>query len=179
MSEIELETEWAWSQVEAMADGSLAADDQRRMRAAMRERPALRAAVDRARLLERELKRLGRASVPESLARRLAEIPGPARARSAWTTWGVPAAAAATGAVVAMVSLLALQQVSQPDTERELAMQEFRLAMSYLQRSAAMTGDDVTRELTNGLREALAVGRSAVLDTGTESQNGDQRDDQE
>ena len=48
-----IENEWAWSQVEALADGSLAAPEAARMERAMAEDPALAAAStfpDRGRL---------------------------------------------------------------------------------------------------------------------------------
>ncbi len=169
-----LEMEWAWAHVEAMADGSLSRAERRRMRSCMHADPALGAAVERARRLRSELGRLGRSPVPAGLTRRLLAMPGRAHA-GARLAWGVPAAAAAAGVTVAVAGLLVLGQTSRPPPEREAAVREFRLAMSYLQQSAAVTGDDVTRELTNGLHEALAVSRGAVLDP--ESQNGDQSDD--
>lgn len=179
MTEKDLNMEWAWSQVEAMADGSLTGADRRRMRAAMRSDAALSTAVAEARRLRRELALLGPAPVPGALSRRLLAIPSRSHVRPTWSVIGVPIAAAAMGAVAAIAGLLALEQTSRPDFERELAVQELRLAMSYLQRSAVMTGNDVTRELTNGLREALAVGTGAVLETESQSRNGDRSDDQE
>lgn len=173
------EIEWARAQVEAMADGSLTRAERRRMRVLMHAEPELAAAVERARRLRTELASLGRVSVPPGLDARLLAIPGAARRPDRLRPWGVPLAAAAAGALVALTGLLVLEQTSQPAAARQAAVRDFQVAMSYLQRSAAVTGDEVTRELSNGLREAFAVSRSAVLGNETESSNGDEQDDQE
>lgn len=172
MSDHDPEISWARARIEAMADGSLDAEAERRMRAAMRADPALAAAVGRARRLTRDLARRGRAPVPARLTRRLLDIARPAAAPFAWR---VPAAAAA-GAVVALTGLLALEQLAQPDARRAAAVRDFRVAMTYLQHSAAATGDGVTRELTRGLHDALATSREAVADI--ESRNGEHDDEE-
>lgn len=176
MTENELEAEWARARIEAMADGSLEGADARRMRAAMASDAELAAAVETARRLRAELRTLGREPLPDGLTQRLLAIPSHAGSR---LRWHLPGAAAAAGVVVALTSLLVLEQASRPPSPRDAAIEDFRIAMTYLQHSAAVTGEDVAREVSNGLRNALVVSHNAMLDGDTESSDGDRNDDQE
>ncbi|HEX5421524.1 MAG TPA: hypothetical protein VFY39_16145, partial [Gammaproteobacteria bacterium] len=49
MNDTDLDSSWAWSQAEAMADGSLGGRERRRMRRHMQADPELRQAVNAAR----------------------------------------------------------------------------------------------------------------------------------
>src|SRR5690606_20267355 len=78
----EIDVRWAWSRVEAAADGSLSRADMRRMRRAIEGDPGLEAAVERAMRLRAALRTLGREPVPASLTGRLLEIRRPGRDRA-------------------------------------------------------------------------------------------------
>lgn len=164
-----LTTEWAWSQVEAMADGSLRGEDRKRMQRMIRNDTSLGAAVDRARAVHAGLRQPRRVPVPGDLRRRLFAIaPRPVHDLR-WVA--LPFAAAALIGVLTLPSLL---QPSAPavDVRSAQAMQDFRTAMSYLSRSAAVTSHGVTRELSQGLSEALSTGRRALIDEQTDSETG-------
>jgi hypothetical protein len=164
-----LTTEWAWSQVEAMADGSLRGEDRKRMRRMMQNDPRLDAAVDRARTVHAGLRQRRGVRVPRDLRRRLFAIaPRPAQGLR-WAA--VPLAAAALIGVLTIPPLIR-PSVPTVDTRSAEAMQEFQTAMSYLSRSAAVTSHGVTRELSQGLSEALSAGRRALTDEKTDSETG-------
>lgn len=153
----ELDTRWAWTQVEAMAEGSLSRQDERRMRAALGQDRELRAAVERARGLRRELRRLGRAPVPRSLYGRLLGIAGPRAAgrRPTIAVWSWTSAAAAASAVAA--ALVLMTQPEPADDPRTAALRDFELAMAYLHKSYEIAGEQVKRAMERELREALGV----------------------
>lgn len=162
----DLDNHWAWSQVEAMADRSLDAASARRMRAAMAKDAELREAVERAGALRHELARLRHVPVPSGQRRRLLNIArgarasrGPALRRAAPIAFAMAVAAAA-----AAIGLSALLQRPSPPapTPQAQALADFETAMAYLQRSAAIAGDEVTTAVGGGLRDALAVSRDAV-----------------
>lgn len=155
----ELDSRWAWSRIEAVADGSLGRKDERRMRAALARDPELRRAVDRARALRRGLGRLGKEPVPSSLQARLLRIATPARGAkrhgSPFWSWASAAAAASTMAV----ALLVVTQPEPPvDDERQMAaLRDFELAMAYVHRSYEIAGEQVRRAVERELREAFEV----------------------
>lgn len=152
----EIDVQWAWSQVEAAADGSLSPEDARRMRRAIESDAALAAAVERARSLRKALRALGREPVPRSLTRRLLGIGRPAvrdRApRSPVWSW---ATAAGTAGAVALAMLVLTQAPAPPRDERTAALQEFELAMAYLHRSYSIAGEHVRRAMERQLSDAL------------------------
>lgn len=173
----DLENQWAWSQVEAMADASLAAGDERRMRAAMAGDPELRKAVGRAVSLRRELARLGRAAPPRGLARRLLRLPADGvaprseRRSPPVLAFGI-AAAAAVAVAAGVVVLLASPQRAAGPTESHAAVENFRVAMTYLQHSTAFAGTEVSAALGDGLRDALAISGRAAHEKKQQRKNG-------
>ena len=166
----DLDTRWAWSKVEAMADGSLSGEKARRMRAALARDPELREAVERAHALSRALRRLGKASVPRSLYARLLSIPAlPNGSRRAKTeVWSWTSAAAAASVVVAMLVLLTRPDPA--DDPRVAALRDFELAMAYLHKSYEIAGEHVKRTLERELKEALRMNPgSGANDADTEN----------
>jgi hypothetical protein len=160
MTERELSGEWARTQIEAWADGSLTGDSRARMEAALAADPRLKAAAERAVAVQRAL-RASPAALPRGLRRRLLGIPGrAARARS----FALPAFASAMAAVaVVAVALWPRPEPSAPiDPRAVAAAQELETAMRYLQRSARVTQGHVTSAVGTGLRDALAVSREAL-----------------
>lgn len=157
MTERDLSEEWARTQLEAWADGSLTRENRERMAAALAADPQLRAAAERAAAVHRALRQLPQAPLPRGLRGRLLAIPG----RSAWPVFALPAAAAVA---VAVVAALWLRPETPPpiDAERVAAMQDFETAMRYLQRSARITENEVTSALGAGLRDAVATSREAL-----------------
>jgi hypothetical protein len=76
MNDKDLNSSWAWSQIEAMADGSLRGRERQRMRRHMEADPRLRRAVEDAREMRAALRGLPRARAPHGLLRKLMCIPG-------------------------------------------------------------------------------------------------------
>lgn len=159
MTERDLNVEWARTQLEAWADGSLSSEQAERMAAALAADAKLRAAAERAVAVHRALRVLPQARMPAALRWRLLAIPG----RSAWPMFALPAAAAIAVAVVA--TALWRSPVEQPplDAQQAAAMQDFETAMRYLQKSARITQNGVTGALGAGLRDAVATSRAALV----------------
>jgi hypothetical protein len=167
-----IDAEWAWSQVEAMAERSLPAADERRMRAAMAADPALQRAVQHAAGMRRELRRLGHLSSPSGLLARLWRIPRGTEARR-WRP-RLAAAALAAAALVALGLALLLRRppVTPPDPEaRAKAIAEFAVAMTYLRRSTVIAQDEVTSAVRGSMREAIT--REAARNRRRDAKNGD------
>lgn len=165
MTERDLSGEWARTQLEAWADGSLTGESRARMDAAIAADPLLAAAADRAVAVHRALRASPSPSprLPPGLRRRLLEIPG--RSRPARRTFLVPAAASAAVAVVAVAVAVWLEpDVPEPVDPRALAAQEFEVAMRYVQKSARITQGQVTSAVGTGLRDALAASREALAE---------------
>jgi anti-sigma factor RsiW len=158
MTSRDLSNEWARAHVEACADGSLSKDSRARMDAALAADPALRAAAERAVAVRCALRESGAAPLPAGLRARLLAIPG--RSQPAWRSWAVAAAAVAV-AVVA-VALWVRPTVAPSPDPRVVAVQEFELAMRYVQKSARITRDEVTSAVGTGLRDAFAASREAL-----------------
>jgi anti-sigma factor RsiW len=155
-----------------MADGSLKGDERRRMREAMRGDPALRAAVERAGHVRAGLRQLRTAPVPAGLLRRLLAVPGRSPRRPmVWSLIALPVAAAIVAAVTALI-------VSRPATEtvaedqQQMAVRDFSLAMSYLQKSAAYAGNEVSGIVGAGLLTALTASRDSLLHEESDDDNG-------
>jgi len=159
----DLEAQWAWSRVEAMADGGLSRNERRRMLAAMAADPELARAVQAATALRRELTRLAHVATPPGLRRRLLGIPGDARRTAPWirpaAAWAVGLAGVAT--VVAALALLHARPEQEPlpevarTKEQAEAIEDFTLAMKYLQKSAALASAEVTTAVGGSLHDAL------------------------
>jgi hypothetical protein len=52
------------------------------------------------------------------------------------------------------------------------AVRDFTVAMAYLQKSAAYTGEEVTGLVSGGLLEALAAGRDSLVDESDDENGG-------
>lgn len=152
----DLDTRWAWSRIEAAADGSLSRADARRMRAALEMDPELRRALERARELRRSLRRLRKQPVPRTLYARLARIPARdpdgKRTKAPLRSWATAAAAAST---VAAALVLLMQPEPVRDDPRTAALRDFEIAMAYLHRSYEIAGVHVRRAMERELRDAL------------------------
>jgi hypothetical protein len=155
-----LNREWAVSQLEAWADGSLAGAQRERMRAALERDPALRAAAERAVAVHRALREQAATPMPKGLRRRLLAIPSPPARAS--LRWALPAAVAAGTAAVAITVWLAQPSAPPEPDPRVAAIADFELAMHYLNKSARMTQVEVTGAVGAGLRDAWAVSRESL-----------------
>ena len=185
MSDKRLFDIWAWSQIEAAADGSLDRESLERMREAEERDARLRAAIVRARALRGALRASGRESAPRGLLGSLLAIPQRhprvrkpvARGTASgpvWATAGGAAAAAALAAVVVAglsgpplpppgATTATPEPLAPALTEQELAAaREFAVALAYLNKSAAITGREVGVALNDGFTAALAVSRNSL-----------------
>ena len=171
MTARDLNHEWARSEIEAWVDGSLTGERRARMAAALAADPALREAAERAAAVRRALRAPGVAPLPVGLRGRLLAIPG--RSAPAWRrSWTMPAAAGAVAAIAAVAIVLSLRPTAPPPPDpRVVAVQEFELAMRYLQKSARITQSGVTNAVGAGLRDAFAASRAA-LDRDTDETGG-------
>jgi anti-sigma factor RsiW len=163
MTQKDLNEEWAWTQLEAWADGSLAGESRARMAAAIAADSRLAAAAERAVAVQRALRETHSAPLPRGLRGRLLAIPSrPPRARRSYF---IPALASAAAAVAVVVGALWLQSnpvEPPPDPRVVAAQQDLATAMRYLQRSAVITEGRVTNAVGTGMRDALAASRNAV-----------------
>jgi anti-sigma factor RsiW len=163
MMERDLSGEWARTQLEAWADGSLTGESRARMAAAIAADPLLAAAAERALAVHRALRATPPAPMPPGLRRRLLAIPGrEPRARS----FALPVFASAAAAVAAIaVSVWLRTEAPTPvDPRAVAAAQDLETAMHYLQKSARVTQGHVTSAVGTGLRDALAVSREALTE---------------
>lgn len=170
-----IDAQWAWSQVEAMAEQSLPAADEHRMRAAMTADPALQRAVQHAAAVRRELRRLGHLPPPPGLLARLWRIPHDPSAREA-RAWRPRLAAAvlAAAALIALGLALLLHRPPAPSPAPEAraqAVAEFAVAMTYLRRSTVIAQDEVTSAVRGSMREAIT--REAARSRKRDAKNGD------
>jgi anti-sigma factor RsiW len=167
-----LDRTWAMTQIEAMADGSLSAEAERRMQALLNCDPALRAQVEQARAIRRDLRALAARPVPRGLLRRLWRIPVANRPEHSY--W-MPATALASVAVIALsVGLFFnLQRPTPEDLAREAAVKEFVVAVAYLQKSVVMAQNEVNEAVGSGVLSALEVSRGMMATSQTESDQGE------
>lgn len=157
----DLNGEWARTQLEAWADGSLEGESRARMAAAIAADPQLAAAAERAAAVHRALRALPHERVPAGLRRRLLAIPaGSAGARPSY--WLPSMASAAAAVAVVGVALWLRPDPPAPPDERAAAVQELEVAMRYLQKSARITQGQVTSAVGGGLRDAFAATRQAL-----------------
>jgi hypothetical protein len=159
MTDQDLSREWARSQIEAWADGSLAGESLERMHSALANDARLRAAAERAVAVRRALRDSPGASMPAGLRLRLLAIPGnPSR------TWFValPAMASALAAAIVGAVFLLRPDAPPPIDQRVAAVQDFELAMRYLRDSASVTQTEVTATVGARLRDALVTSRESL-----------------
>lgn len=157
----ELNGEWARSQLEAWADGSLEGESRARMAAAIEADPKLQAAAERAAAVHRALRRLPQVRMPAELRRRLLSIPARAEQARPKRMWPAMASVAAAVAAVGIAVWLKPAPPAPPD-ERAAAIQELEVAMRYLQKSARITQGQITNAVGGGLRDAFAATRQAL-----------------
>ena len=158
----ELDQTWAESQIEAMADGSLPADAERRMLALMNRDSGLETRVEQARALRRELRELANVPLPRGLRWRLWRIPtADRRLRSVlWMPAGIMATAVV--AVLGVNLYFGAQGPSADDVARTAAVQDFAVAVSYLQKSAVMARNEINESVGSGVLNALAISRGMI-----------------
>ena len=174
MTQRDLNEEWARTQLEAWADGSLTGESRARMDAAIAADPRLSAAADRAIAVQRALRESPAVSMPRGLRSRLLAIPSQApRARRPFFIPALVSAAAAAAAVVAVA--LWLRPEPQPPVDPRIAAvtQEVETAMRYLQKTASITQGHVTSAVGTGLGDAVVVTRGALEKT-TEEIGGEE-----
>jgi anti-sigma factor RsiW len=159
MTERDLNGEWARTQLEAWADGSLSGDNRERMAAALVADPKLRSAAERAVAVHRALRASSPPPMPAGLRRRLLAIP--AGSRNVWRTFALPVAAS-VAAVFAVAMWLRPEPPPQVDPRVAAVAQDLETAMRYLQKSARITENEVTNALGSGLRDAVDATRAAV-----------------
>jgi anti-sigma factor RsiW len=164
------DTDSAWRQIEAAAAGDLEQDERQRFEQAMREDPALNAAFERARGLRLAIGRVRSGPVPRRLLWRLLAIPGIRidyrGSRSTWRRFALPAV---TAAATLIVALIALRPLSPERDSEEVAIQEFLIAMTYLQRSTAIAHSKVQGQVGSGFLEAMTASRDSLLGDTTNS----------
>ena len=165
MTDQDLNGEWAQSQLEAWADGSLTGANLERMNAALQGDARLRAAAVRAVAVRRALRDPSGAPLSAGLRLRLLAIPG-----KPFRSWHLALPAAASALAIIGVAFLLWPAASPPPPDpRVVAIQEFDLAMHYLQKSARMTESGVTIAVGTGLREALTTSRESLERTTKET----------
>jgi hypothetical protein len=161
MTQRDLNDEWAKSQLEAWADGSLTGESRERMVAALAADPRLRAAAERAVAVHRALRASSPpAPMPAGLRRRLLAIPG-GSSKNVWRGFALPVAAGVAAAVVAVVWLRP-EPPPQEDPRVAAVARDLETAMRYLHKSARITENGVTNAVGSGLRDAVAATRAAV-----------------
>ena len=169
----ELNGEWAWTQIESMADGSLEGIALERMQRALENDPRLRRAVARARSVHRELGSLRERGPSHGFLLQLLRIPSPPlhgthRGVRIATALGALAIAATVAGVAVWIGSTPAPLV-ETDPRTAAAMQQLELAVHYMRKSAAVTHEEVNAAVGYGLREALTVSRDSVRDRGQEN----------
>lgn len=170
-----LDRSWAESQIEAMADGSLSPEAEQRMRSLIDADPEIGARVARARSLRRELGALRGGPVPRGLLGRLWQIPAAGRPkRPAF----MPAAAfAALAAAALAVSLfMSIRGPTAEELAREAAVQDFVVAMAYLQKSVTIAQNEVNQAVGSGMLSAIEVSREVMEASPGSGDEGEQED---
>ena len=171
MTQRDLNDEWARTQLEAWADGSLTGESRVRMEAAIAADPLLAAAAERALAVQRALRESPAVAMPRGLRSRLLAIPGQApRARRSFF---VPALVSAAAAAVVAVALWLRPEPPAPQIDPQVAAvaREVEIAMRYLQKTASITQGHVSSAVGTGFGDAFTVTREA-LEKGTEQTGG-------
>lgn len=169
----ELDRRWATLQIEALADGSLSPEAERRMRNLISANPDLERQLEAAVELRNRLRRLGRAPAPRGLAWRLWKIPSAGRRRSGF--W-LPATALAGVASFALALGLLFYSTGPTEEElaREAAAQDFALVVAYLQKSVVVARDEVNKAVGAEMVNALEKSRRAIRREDGDSEQGGQ-----
>jgi hypothetical protein len=164
----ELDHRWATLQIEALADGSLSPEAERRMRDLIRANPDLARQLEEALALRRQLRRLSRAPVPRGLGWKLWGIPSAGGGRSGF--WMPATAVAGIASLALALGLLIYNQgPSEEELAREAAAQDFALVVAYLQKSVAVARDEVNKTVGSEMVNALEKSRRAIRRLGEDS----------
>ena len=180
MTQRDLNDEWARTQLEAWADGSLTGESRVRMEAAIAADPSLEAAAERAIAVQRALRESWPVSMPRGLRGRLLAIPGQAPHARRWFFMPALASAAAAAAVVAVSLWLRPEPPTPVDPQVAAVRQEVETAMRYLQKTASITQRHVTSAVGTGFDDAFTVTRGALeitrgaLEKSTEQTGGEE-----
>jgi hypothetical protein len=164
MTQRDLNEEWAFSQLEAWADGSLTGEARARLDAAIAADPLLAAAAERAVAVRRALRGSPRLPMPRGLRGRLLAIPrGSPRAQS----FALPAFASVAAALAVVAGALWHEPEPPPvtiDPRVVEAAEDLETAMRYLQMGAQITHAHVTSAVGTGLRDAFVASRNALAE---------------
>jgi anti-sigma factor RsiW len=166
MTDKDLQNEWAWSQIEAYTDGSLEPSARERMLVELANDARLRAAVERAADVQHALRGMRGAPLPRGLRGKLLRIPG--RPTMHWSWLAIPVTAAI--AAIAIAPLLKSPEL-QPDP-RVAALREFELAMTYVQKTAAIASHEVSGTVGGGVLDALRTSRDSLRDAESTQETG-------
>jgi anti-sigma factor RsiW len=171
----ELDQRWANLQIEAMADGSLSPDAARRMRALMERDPGLAQQLAEAQALRRKLRRLSNTPVPRGLARRLWGIPATGRRQS--VVWMPAIAVAGIASLAVALGLMLYRPGPSPEElARNAAVQDFAIAVAYLQKSVLLARNEVNETVGSEMMDALAMSRGAIQRADESNEEGAQND---
>lgn len=173
----ELDRAWAETQIEAMADGSLSADAEQRMLAAMERDVDLANQVELARAVKRNLGQLGSVPAPRGLLWRLWRIPQSEsrRPQIAWAPAGVLAAAVVLALTLNVV--FGPQETSSLDQAEIAAVQDFAVAVVYLQKSAVIARNEINEAVGSGVLSALSASSGLMDRTENKPSEGDRQND--
>ena len=78
---------------------------------------------------------------------------------------------AVASVAVAAVALV-MRPAPPPEDPRVAAVRDFTVAMTYLQKSAAYTGGQVTDAVSGGLLDAIAAGGNSLFEQESDDENG-------
>ena len=164
-----IESEWAWSRIEVMADNELSEAESDRMRKALTDDPELAAAFSRARSMRETLAAMSMDRPPRGLLRQLLSISTRDRRASSW--YLAPAGALAVAVIAVIFAISVPRQTPDPETE---AVRDFVLAMAYVHETALTTRSVVGERVSLGIAEALTMTRDSLSREGRSgNENGD------
>jgi hypothetical protein len=169
----ELDRTWAESQIEAMAEGSLAPAAEKRMLGAMAHDARLARRVEQARALRLKLANLAPVPVPAGLVWRLWRIPVDDRKRASRLWMPIAFVAAAASVALTVNLFFGMQGPTAEEQARAAAVEDFTIVMAYLQKSAVVATQEVNQAVGSGVLEALAVSHGTLERTETEVPQGE------
>ncbi|MCG8463867.1 MAG: hypothetical protein MI750_03310 [Xanthomonadales bacterium] len=180
-AEQQLLLEWAWGQVEAMADGTLDAAQSQRMQQAMALSPELQHAVKQSHRLLTDLDALSTPTPSSGLWRRLWVLPKRQHVASEKIPWwqhnrlGM-VAAVMTVVVLAVPLVVYQQQASHARSEQlaqQQAMHDFQVAMLYVDKTARLSSRTTTQSLGGGIQHALSLSMNHWISDDLSFENGE------
>lgn len=173
--------EWAWGQVEAMADGTLDAAQSQRMQQAMALSPELQHAVKQSHRLLNDFGALTSPAPSSGLWRRLWAIPKRRHLESESVPWWhqnrLGMVAAVMTVVILAVPLVVYQQQASHARSEQLAQQQalhdFQVAMMYVNKTARLSGRTTTQSMGGGLQHALSLSMNHWISDDLSFENGE------